>query len=171
LDSIITFRVDQIRQEPHIDLDTQESSVKNGTKVQVLWPFSASSILEGQECRFLQIAEDYTWLNPHLSLILDWFALAKAIQATNPERVKWRASDPTCPHWYDSESLGRLIAAYISHDNDTGRERLVREFVSEFRGLSGSTKQKFILDETGLARAPLSTLSANGSIDRIKVTY
>ena len=40
-ESIITFRVDRIHQDPRIDLDTHESSVKIGTRVQVLWPVSA----------------------------------------------------------------------------------------------------------------------------------
>ena len=38
LDSIITFQVDRIRQEPVIDVETQESLVKNGTSVTVCWP-------------------------------------------------------------------------------------------------------------------------------------
>jgi DNA topoisomerase VI subunit B len=38
LDSSITFRVDHICQEPVIDVETQESLVKNGTSVTVCWP-------------------------------------------------------------------------------------------------------------------------------------
>src|ERR671914_380785 len=38
VDSIITFRVDRIRQEPVIEMDTQESLVKNGTQVKMIWP-------------------------------------------------------------------------------------------------------------------------------------
>ena len=34
----------------------------------------------------------------------------------------------------------------------------MRELVAEFRGLSGTAKQKRVLDATGLARAPLSAL-------------
>ena len=40
----------------------------------------------------------------------------------------------------------------------SGRVRLVREFIKEFAGLTGSAKQKLVLDETGLARAPISSL-------------
>jgi hypothetical protein len=104
-------------------------------------------------------------LNPHLTLTLNWFESTKVTNATNPEWTKWKASYPTCPHWYDAESLSRLIAAYLSHDMDNGRERLVREFVSEFRELSGSTKQKVVLESTGLARQPLSIFVKNGSVD------
>jgi hypothetical protein len=46
----------------------------------------------------------------------------------------------------------------MSHDTEHGRERTVREFIAEFRGLSGTAKQKAVLDATGLSRAPLSRL-------------
>jgi hypothetical protein len=48
-----------------------------------------------------------------------------------------------------------LIGAYLKHDADNGRERTVRELVAEFRGLSGTAKQKTVLNGTG---APLSAL-------------
>ena len=43
---------------------------------------------------------DYTWLNPHLTLSLDWFGERTSIEATDPAWAKWRPSDPTSPHWY-----------------------------------------------------------------------
>ena len=46
-----------------------------------------------------------------------------------------------------------------------GRDRTVRELVAEFRGLSGSAKQKAVLEATGLSRAPLSQL-VNGDEHR-----
>jgi hypothetical protein len=71
---------------------------------------------------------------------------------------KWWPSDPTSAHWYERKHLERLLAAYIAHDEDQGRERTVREFVAEFRGLSGTAKQKKVLEATGLGRASLSAL-------------
>jgi hypothetical protein len=47
---------------------------------------------------------------------------------------------------------------------DTGRERLVREFISEFRGLSSTAKQKVVLESTGLSRQPLSAFVKNGDV-------
>ena len=166
VDSIITFRVDHLRQEPVIDVDTQESFVKSGTSIMVRWPDSACSILTYQKDRFLQIADDYTWLNPHLTLTLDWFEDCRTTKATNPDWPKWKPNLPTCAHWYDVGTLSRLVSAYISHDRDAGRERLVREFVAEFRGLSSSAKQKAVLESTGLARQPLSVFVKNGDISR-----
>jgi hypothetical protein len=69
--------------------------------------------------------------------------------------------------------LRRLMGAYIARDEDHGRNpRTVREFISEFRGLSGSAKQKAALEETGAARLSLPEFFGNGDSvnhDRIAV--
>ena len=120
---------------------------------------SASSILRSAKSRFLQVASNYTFLNPHLALTVDWFGERMKFESTNPEWQKWRPSDPTCPHWYKPEHFDRLIAGYIAHDTDVGADRTVRELVAEFRGFSGSAKQKRVLDATVLARVNLSALA------------
>jgi DNA topoisomerase VI subunit B len=161
----IEFTVDPIRQEPVITHDVEPVDRKNGTEFRVEWPDSACSILADAKSRFLQIADDYAWINPHLTLDIDWFGDKRIIAATNPTWEKWGPSDPTCPHWYTPAHLERLIAGYIAHDRDNGRDRLVREFISEFRGLSGSAKQKKVLDATGLHREPLSKLVTDKGVD------
>ncbi|MRG55291.1 hypothetical protein GF108_06800 [Phyllobacterium sp. SYP-B3895] len=60
----------------------------------------------------------------------------------------------------------RLLSAYIAHDADNGRDRPLREFVAEFRGLSGSAKQKLVLGSARLERATLSGLVKDNAIDR-----
>jgi DNA topoisomerase VI subunit B len=151
----ITFRVDQLRQEPAIDYDCVPSPRKKGTRVTVFWPESASSILSDSEARFLQIADDFGWLNPHLQIRIEWDGVERVSrQPSNPDwDEKWRACDPTSAHWYDLARLARYIGAHVSRDQDYGRDRRVREFISEFRGFSGSAKQKLVLDETKLTRA------------------
>ncbi len=80
----IIFRVDQIRQEPAITHTTHpDRNVKTGTRVKVFWPVSACSKLTESEARFLQLADDYTFLNPHLTLSLDWFEKRTTTKATN----------------------------------------------------------------------------------------
>jgi len=93
---------------------------------------------------------------------VDWFGHKIKTGATNPTWSKWLPSEPTSPHWYQPEDFERLISAYIALDQDRKNDRLVREFISEFRGLSGTAKQKAVLEETGLTRVNLSQL-ANGS--------
>ncbi len=85
--------------------------------------------------------------------------------ATDPAWAKWKPSDPTSAHWYSPQHLERLIAGYIAHDTDAGRMRTVRELVAEFRGLSGSAKQKKVLDETGLHREHMTNLVVDGAVD------
>jgi DNA topoisomerase VI subunit B len=164
----ITFKVDPIRQSPVIAHDRAASPVKNGTRVTVHWSESACSILAKAEHRFLQIADDYAWLNPHLDLKVDWNGKRRQHSpASVTTWEKWIPSDPTSPHWYDQQRLERLIAAYVSHDR--GRPRTVREFVSEFRGLSATAKQAAVLDKIDLARAPLESLCAGGAFDKPKI--
>ncbi len=166
----IVFSVDPIRQEPVISRQTRPcENVRTGTAISVHWPDSACSILEDTEERFLQIADSYTFLNPHLTLTVDWFGTTTTIEASDPTWKKWLPSNPTSPHWYEPEHFERLAAAYIAHDQDRGADRLIREFVKEFRGLTGSAKQKKVLDDTGLSRIHLSEL-ANGDGLRRDVT-
>jgi DNA topoisomerase VI subunit B len=165
----ITVRVDRIRQEPRIDHKTPSGRFReNGTWLRVHWPDSACSLLRNAEHRFLQIAEDFAFLNPHLSLTVDWFGRRVCDIATrSPDWLarKWLPRDPTCPHWYSQEQFDRLVSAYIADDQDKGAERTVRLFVSEFRGLLGSAKQKAVLETTGLTRVNLSALLAGENLD------
>jgi DNA topoisomerase VI subunit B len=163
----ISFKVDHVRHEPKIDHVRESSSVRNGTRITVRWPVCAGSKLRNAKAHFLQMAEDYGWLNPHLSLSVTWNGKRCVdFKATDSAWQKWRPHHPTSPHWYDAPRLRRLMGAYIARDQDHGREpRTVREFVSEFRGLSGTAKQKLVLDEVGAARLSLPQFFGNG--DRV----
>lgn len=163
----IDIAVDQLRQKPRITHDKSKGLVRNGTEIRMEWPDSARCLLDGSEGDFLQIAEGFAFLNPHLTLKVDWFGKVKQhFKATTPDWQKWRPSDPTSPHWYEPEHLARLIAGYIGHDIDKRRDRTVREFVSEFRGLSSTAKQKKVLEITGTARTNLSAfVNGGGAVD------
>lgn len=169
--SEIAFCVDRIQQRPAADVSR---SRKEGSLVRVYWPAGASDAPDVQY-GFLQegvdlelraegirrLAADFTFLNPHLTLTLDCFGETEHTDATDPDWQKWKPSSPTSPHWYEPEHLERLIGAYVTHDLQNGNGsagRTVREFVSEFKGLTSTIKQKELLTELGLARAPLRTL-------------
>jgi len=102
--------------------------------------------------QFLALAEAYLWLNPHLSFRLTWNGEVKIdVKASNPTWDKWLPSWPTSPHWYDKSRFRRYMAAHIAH-----REKItVREFISEFRGLSSTAKQKAVLEEIGASHVSL----------------
>jgi DNA topoisomerase VI subunit B len=168
----IAFRVDHIRGQPVVDLRTvPDRIVKTGTLVEVAWPDSARSQLDDVKDRILQIASDFGWLNPSLTLILDWFG-DKLIshKATNRDWPKWKPSDPQPPFWYSLERFQRRIAAYVSNDAANGRSRTVREFVAEFRGLSSSAKGAAVLAATGLGGAQLADLVNDEGFDEKRTT-
>jgi DNA topoisomerase VI subunit B len=162
----IVFCIDPIRQEPKIERSVQlVQNVKTGTIFTLHWPQIASDILSDQRYAFLQLASDFTFLNPHLTLMVDWFGNRTIIKATNRTWAKWLPSEPTSPHWYTQEDFERLLAAYIGHDRERSADRYVRDFIKEFRGLTGSAKQKAVLDSTGMARASLSSLANDRGMD------
>jgi DNA topoisomerase VI subunit B len=154
----IEVRVDRIRQEPVFD--HQKHPVPGdvpGSKITIHWPDS-SSILADSNLRFLQMAFAYGVLNPHLTLTTRCFGQTVKDEVTDRSWRKWLPSDPTSAHWYPPERFERLVCGYLAHDEDRGRQRTVRELIAEFDGLTGSAKQKAVLDATGLARQPLSAL-------------
>lgn len=126
--------------------------------------------LHDVKSRFLQIVSEYTWLNPHLTLTVDWFGEVSTTEPTSADWSKWWPSDPTPAHWYGPQHFERLIAGYVAHDQDAGTDRTVREFISEFRGLSGSQKQKKVLGETDLARTNLSELCNDSGVETQIIT-
>jgi hypothetical protein len=70
---------------------------------------------------------------------------------------------PTSPHWHDPPRLVRLIATNIAHAEDHGLScPTVRDFVREFRGLSGTAKAKQICDAIDASGETLAAFHARG---------
>jgi DNA topoisomerase VI subunit B len=154
----IAFTVDHIKQEPKIAHATKRSSVVQGTRITVELPALQheggykTDIIEQCKVKFLQLAESYVWLNPHLTLRVSWNGERKLdIKASDPTWKKWLPTWPTSAHWYDQSRFRRYMAAHIAHRGDI----TVREFVSEFRGLTATAKQKEVLAETGASHVSL----------------
>lgn len=155
----ITFEIDQVERRPVVRRESRTArNVRTGSSVRVFW---ASSI-EDLEVEFLHLARSFAFLNPHLSLIVNLFDKRHTFEATEANWRKWTPSEPICASWYDTASFERLAAAHIAHDRQRAEDRHVRDFLATFRGLTGSGKQKAVLDATGLSRTKLSAL-ANGS--------
>jgi hypothetical protein len=154
----IEFAVDHIRQEPKIRHTTTPSSVVRGTRVTVELPafqceeYGSEIDIEYSKASFLVLAEAYAWLNPHLSLRVSWNGEVKIeIKASNPTWNKWLPSWPTSAHWYDKSRFRRYMAAHIANRGNI----TVREFISEFCGMSATAKQKSVLLETGASYVSL----------------
>jgi DNA topoisomerase VI subunit B len=158
----LTMTVDRLRQEPVVNHEVSHSKRKLGTMVRVKWPKFASKLEADASAKFLQIAEDFTWLNPHLDLSVRLGKTARRFKPTNADWEHWQANEPTSPHWYDLERFERLVCAYAAQDQERGGpKRTVREFVTTFRGLSGTAKQKAILGATGLTRNTIISIAEN----------
>jgi DNA topoisomerase VI subunit B len=147
----IAFEVDLLRGVPVAHYERESSVVRNGTRIATRWPKRASSLMNGGEAGFLQAVRAFVCFNPHLGLTATWDGVER-YEATpsEPDWKRWRPSDPTSPHWYDVQRLGRLIAAEIVFAEDKRRRcPTVREFVTQFHGLSSTAKGKAVLDEIG----------------------
>jgi hypothetical protein len=111
----------------------------------------------GLTVRFTRLAESYVRFNPHVTLRGTWRGKEFInVAATNPAWDKWRPSNPTSPHWYDETRLQRYLAAHVARDRDMRRDRTVREFIAEFRGLSGTAVQRKVLREVGCSHQSLA---------------
>jgi hypothetical protein len=152
---IIEFAVDHIRQEPVIRRNVEQCDRQIGTSIRVHWPVSPRSNLDNAKVRFLQIADDFTWLNPHLTLTIDWRGDRRpAGDDAGSARV---AEQPTSPHWYEIEHLQRLAGAYIKADEDAAGPEDSPRVHLRFRGLTGTGKQKAVPKPQALQWCPHQT--------------
>jgi DNA topoisomerase VI subunit B len=152
----IEFRVDHINNQPKITHTKVPSAINLGTKITIEWPTEAR-LLECAEYDFKRLAQSYVWFNPHLTLRGVWHGHEFVnVVATDPNWEKWRPRNPTSPHWYDESRLQRYLAAHVARDRDLGRHGTVREFIAEFRGLSGTAVRRKILEEVGCSHQSLA---------------
>ena len=90
----------------------------------------------------LTLVKNFAAFNPHTRFTINDSVFDRTMQ----EWPKWKTYNPTSPHWYTVEALRGLIAAYLTHEMDSKKKKTVREFVSEFRGLSSTIKQKKVTE-------------------------
>ena len=165
----ISYRVeislDRIAQKPVMNVTTEDVPCKNGTKVTVWWPDLASYLERPKNMNpykelpptICELVTNYGMFNPHATFRTQ----DSLIEATDPDWKKWKPNSPTSIYWYDAERLRSLIAAYITANEG---EKTIREFVSEFRGLAGTAKQKQVTEDAGLHGKCLSDLVSDGDV-------
>lgn len=161
----IVVSTNHVLQRPQVD-HRQESTARNGgTLVRVTVDAASSKTTEADPGFLQNLVRDYSLFNPHATFDLRIHGERTAVEATTPEWRKWLPTDPTSAHWYNQERLETLIGCCIGAERDGGRVRSVREFVSEFRGLSSTGKQKQVSEKAGLQRACLHDLASNSHFD------
>ncbi len=163
----IKVRLDMIKQEPKIEHEQVKIVKNSGCRVSVRLdntciPYSFD---KGQ---FLQILSDYHLFNPHLTLTLTtnsiergpdrligaspaganyeptYIDVERHYGASNPNWQKWKPNDFTSPLWYSPDDLKKLILSHVALAQDGARDLTLREFVSQFRGITSTTKQKAV---------------------------
>jgi len=170
----VRVKLDMIKQEPRIEHGQVEIVKRPGCRVIVR--LEKTSIPDSFEKeRFLQILSDYHLFNPHLSLavkanFLQENKLAQSspvevqFEATNPEWEKWKPNDLTSPLWYSVEDLKKLILSHVALAQDGGKDLTLREFVSQFRGLTSTAKQKAVTSTLPEVKR-LSDFASDGDAD------
>jgi DNA topoisomerase VI subunit B len=167
----IEFKVDHINNQPKLTHTVMPCARKRGTSITVHWPTDRKQQRENWLLRskdqFQELVESYVWFNPHLTLRGVWHGKQFInVKATDPHWEKWRPRNPTGPHWYSEGRLQRYLAAHVARDRELRRERTVREFVSEFRGLSGTAVQRKILAEIGCSHQSLAQFFGVDQVNR-----
>lgn len=172
----VEVALDRIAQQPALSLTTSpDGLVKNGTALTMHWPRIASC-LDHTAHPYLTSApalrdllSGYSLFNPHATITLQVAGERFAAEATDPTWRKWLPSAPTSPHWYTTEALRSLIAAYLAEERRGARPRTVREFIAEFAGLAGTAKQKAVAEAAHLTSAYLHDLIAGSDVDLARV--
>ncbi|OGY24630.1 MAG: hypothetical protein A2172_05260 [Candidatus Woykebacteria bacterium RBG_13_40_15] len=167
---VIEVKLNRITQSPDIELSQTKHPGPKGVKITVFTPKSATLLQPLQNDEIYNLASDYITtaeelmaayflFNPHAVFSLN----GKTWGTPDKKWTKWQPNNPTSAHWYNAETLRSLIAALIS----SGSDKSVREFVSEFRGLAGTKKQKVVTGN--LCGVKLSQLVKDQDVDKAKV--
>jgi DNA topoisomerase VI subunit B len=162
----ISITLDRIASQPKIN-HSVTSFVKNGTFVKIHYPKLTSLLITPNYNSYYipptpqELIEGYTAFNPHATFILN----GTKYDASDTNWTKWTPNMQTSPHWYNVETLSDLVAGYLVKERDNGQHRkTVREFISEFRGLTSTAKQKKVTGN--YSRSYLNEFEKDGDIDR-----
>lgn len=160
IDHRVTVETDALRQEPRINRESFKVG-SSGNAVRVELDFTG--IIPAPDSRdFYNLVCDFALFNPHATFRLTGDKTGTWL-CRDPLWKKWTPSDPTSPWWYSVDDLVRLVTAHAVHAQDGGRDLTLRDFVSQFRGLSSSAKQKRVTDWSRQRR--ISDFVLDGHID------
>jgi hypothetical protein len=162
--------------ELHIQHDMAEVNPRPGTRIALALPLKACSSFKAGRW-----ARAFSLFNPHATVkirkIRDLAKQSELAHLANSARQKrgksyrptvtflkdWRKylpTDRTSPWWYDSQALAKLMCAHIAAAKKGGAKLTLRQFVQQFRGLSGTGAAKAVCDQFPGVSA-LSDLGAN----------
>lgn len=168
----IQVSLDRIGQTPKLDHTVSNGIVKTETFVKMHWPQIASYLNRNHFYDSYNtpptahtIITEYTAFNPHV--LIRFFDSSSDFYTFAPTALNWRKWKPnrkTSPHWYTPEKLQSLIAATVHNERDNGRQTTVREFITDFDGLTSTAKSKRVTEVAGLGGKYLNDLVINNDI-------
>ena len=157
----ITISLNKLAQEPILEESPINTPfVKTGTIVTIEWD-RVSLLSEGVETpdfykSLLDLLQGYALFNPHAGFRLSCNGATTLVSEPIVSGwEKWTPAKPTSPHWYDVDTLSRLIGAKVYSGNG---QQTVRDFVSEFAGLTGTGKQQEVVTRAELSKQRLDDL-------------
>ena len=159
----IEFRVDHVNNQPKIIHTTSPSPIKIGTRITINWPvidYGGATLLDYARGEFIQARRGLCLVQPAPDSARCPGSARSSSTLRRPIPIGkngGRAIRPA-PHWYDETRLQRYLAAHVARDRDLRRNRTVREFIAEFRGLSGTAVQRKVLDEVGCSHQSLAAV-------------
>ncbi|MDZ7759939.1 MAG: DUF2399 domain-containing protein [Desulfovermiculus sp.] len=164
----IHIKVDKLAQIPAIDFQTEDQpSCKKGTKITLMSKYIAGYLEDVSVSYFYKsglrmILEGYSLANPHAEFRLND---EDVCHRTVDKIDKWTPDMPISIHWYSENELENIVAGYLSNEKDV----TIREFMSGFKGLASTVKQKKILDALDMQRGHLSNLMNGDGLDRQEI--
>ncbi len=165
----IEVTVDRIEQKPKIEYNVIDGDfVQIGTFIKIY--HQAENIFNNQKNYYSYIMapgyllDAYHLFNPHVRFILLYEGDRTVYERKIHEIKKWIPSAPTSSYWYNAERLKSLILGYLSNERNGGQVKTVGDFVSEFRGLTRSSKRKAVIDHMGMQRKNLHDLIINDDL-------
>ena len=105
LSHVIDFGVDRIRQQPTVDHHVgTEPDARTAPGSRSSGPIQLAQSWPTRRTSFYKSPIDYTWLNPHLTLTVDWFG-ERSTESRRPIRHGQSGSRRIRPrpHWYTAE--------------------------------------------------------------------
>ena len=89
--------------------------------------------------------------NPDVNFVLELGGQRHEYAARSRGWKKWTQGDPSPVQWYTLEQFGALMAACLRADQRVARRpRSVREFMGQFRGMSGTQKRQQACEAAGI---------------------
>jgi hypothetical protein len=138
----------------HVDYQQEEAPKRTGTLIRLELPS------KGQSIDPKHWARGFSLFNPHAFVKIltrkkaskqaktSWVRSGNFYNPTaSPDWRKFLPTDLTSPWWYDDGAMGKLVFQHVNAAKRGGRDLTLREFVLQFRGLSGSAKTKAICDQ------------------------